>query len=72
MSLTIMYKIIRFICYWNRKIVVGKNRVFCEGPASTATIIISEVTFEEFLEKLYKVIAFDKLYTCLAVTVDIR
>lgn len=60
------------IYYWNEKIVVGKKQVSYEAPPPTATIIRSGVSFEDFLEKLYQVTGFEKLYTVLVVIVDIR
>lgn len=38
------------ICYWNGKLITGKNSASYEGPPPIAIIIRSLVTFEEFMD----------------------
>lgn len=55
-----MSKIVKLICYWNGKVLNGKNDELYEGPPSTVRIIKSGFTFEEFMDKFYHMIGYGK------------
>lgn len=63
-----MSKIVRFIYYWNRKVIVGRKGVFYEDPPPTVTVIRSQAIFDEFMDKFYHVTGCEKQYIRLPLT----
>lgn len=56
------------ICYWNGKITDAQEGVSYKDTLLVATVTISRVTFDDFMDKLYQVTSYVKQGTCLAVT----
>lgn len=61
-------KMITLISYSNGKIVNGRRGVCYEGPSPTASILRAQATFEEFIDKIYQVTGYKRLYSYLMVT----
>lgn len=59
---------ITLICYWNRRVVVGRRGVSYDGPPPTATLIRAGASYEEFIDKLYHVTRYKRQYERLEVT----
>lgn len=59
---------ITLICYWNGRVVIGRRGVSYNSPSPTDTFIRAGSSYEEFMEKLYRVIKCRKEYERLEVT----
>lgn len=42
------------VCYWSKKVIAGKKSISYEGAPSTFIVIRSRATFNEFMDKLYR------------------
>lgn len=60
-SYLLFTKVIALICYWTQKLSVTKGHILWQrGPPPVTTVIRSQATFHEFIEKLYQQTGYEK------------